>query len=90
MEERNKEVLEFLITVLLADYDMMGLIARGAPYEEYGPEARTILRYLESEDYNVALDVLALKIQYIFEIWFSVKPNLVPCIKIAKEINMLL
>ena len=43
MEERNDEMLEFMITAILADYDLMGLIARGAPHDEYGPEARTIL-----------------------------------------------
>ena len=91
MEEGNKELLEFMLTVLLADYDLMGLIKYyNRPHDEYAPEARTILRYLDKEDYNVALDELAFKIQYIFEVWFDQTPNIVPCIKIAREIKLMI
>lgn len=90
MEERNDEMLEFMITAILADYDLMGLIARGAPHVEYGPEARTILRYLIENDYDVKLDTLAFKIQYILEIWFSVKFNLKYCVMMANEIKKML
>lgn len=91
MEEGNKEMLEFMLIVLLADYDLIGLIEYGnRPYDEYGPEARTILRYLESQDYEVCLDVLAEKIQYIFTVWFGIKPNIVPCIKMAREIKLMI
>jgi hypothetical protein len=91
MEEGNREMLEFMLTVLLADYDLMGLIEyNNRPYDEYSPEARTILRYLESQDYQVKLDVLAEKIQYIFTVWFDVQPNIVPCIKIAREIKLMI
>lgn len=91
MEERNKEMLEFMLTVLLADYDLIGLIKYGnRTHEEYGPEARTILRYLESVDYEVGLDTLALKIQYIFEVWFNIQPNIVPCIQMAREIKLMI
>ena len=87
MEEDNKKMLEFMITVILADYDIMGLITYGnRPHDEYSPEARTILNYLESEDYDVYLDVLAEKVQYIFEVWFNQKPSIEPCILIAREI----
>lgn len=90
MEERNDEMLEFMITAILADYDLMGLIARGAPHDEYGPEARTILRYLIENDYDVKLDTLAFKIQYILEIWFSVQFNLTYCTMMANEIKKML
>ena len=44
MDEQNRDMLEFMITVLLADYDLMGLITYGnRPYDEYAPEARTIM-----------------------------------------------
>ena len=91
MDERNKEMLEFMVTVLLADYDMMGLIEeKNRPYDEYGPEARTIVRYLEQQDYEVKLDILAQKIHYIFELWFNKAPNIVPCILIAREIKLMI
>ena len=91
MEEGNKEMLEFMLIVLLADYDLMGLIKYyNRPHDEYAPEARTILRYLDKEDYNVALDELAFKIQYIFEVWFNQTPNIVPCIKLSREIKLML
>lgn len=91
MEERNREMLEFMLIVLLADYDLMGLIEfYNRPHDEYAPEARTILNYLESEDYEVYLDELALKIQYIFEVWFNARPSIVPCIKLAREIKLMI
>lgn len=91
MEEGNRDMLEFMLIVLLADYDLIGLIKNyNRPHDEYGPEARTILRYLEYNDYDVGLDVLAYKIQYIFEIWFNVKPNIIPCIKLAREIKLMI
>ena len=91
MEERNNEMLEFMITVLLADYDLMGLITyNNRPYDEYVPEARTILRFIEKEDYEVKLDILAERIQYIFLCWFDVQPDIVPCIMIANEIKMMI
>jgi hypothetical protein len=91
MEERDNKMLEFMITVLLADYDMMGLITYdNRPADEYAPEARTILRYLEKEDYEVKLDILAEEIQYIFEVWFDVRPSIRPCILIADEIKKMI
>ena len=91
MEDGNKEMLEFMLTVLLADYDLIGLIKYGnRPHNEYAPEARTILRYLEHEDYDVKLDVLAYKIQYIMEIWFNVQPPIRPCIEMANEIKKMI
>lgn len=91
MEERDLEMLEFMITVLLADYDLMELIKyKHRPHTEYAPEARTILRYLDSVDYEVKLDILAFKIQYIFEVWFNRKPNIIKCIMIAREIKLMI
>ena len=91
MEERNKEMLEFMITVLLADYDMMRLIElKNRPYDEYGPEARTILNYIDGCGYDVKLDTLAQQIHYIFEIWFDQSPDIVSCIKIAREIKLMI
>ena len=91
MEERDNEMLEFMITAILADYDMMTLINKyKRPYDEYGPEARTILRYIELKDYDVPVDILAGKIQYIFNIWFNKAPDIIPCIKIAHEIKLML
>lgn len=91
MEEGNKEMLEFMLTVLLADYDLMGLIKYyNRPHDEYAPEARTILKYLEHECYNVALDELAFKIQYIFEVWFNQQPSIIPCVKLAREIKLMI
>ena len=91
MEEHNREMLEFMVTAILADYDMMGLITYGnRPHDEYAPEARTILLYLEEWNYEVKLDVLAEKIQYIFEVWFNQAPKIEPCIKIAREIKLMI
>ena len=91
MEGNERRMLEFMITVILADYDLMGLITYGnKPHDEYAPEARTILRYLDECDYEVKLDTLACKIQYIFEIWFNQKPKIEPCIKIAREIKLMI
>ena len=91
MDESNREMLEFMVTVLLADYDMMGLITYGdKSYNEYAPEARTILRYLEEHNYEVKLDTLANQIQYIFEVWFNVAPPIRPCILIADEIKKMI
>ena len=91
MEERDNKVLEFMITFLLADYDVMGLITYdNRPVDEYAPEARTIVRYLEKENYEVKLDILAEKIQYIFEVWFDVRPSIRPCILIADEIKKMI
>lgn len=91
MEEGNREMLEFMLIVLLADYDLMGLIKYyGRPHDEYGPEARTILRYLESVEYIVPLDVLAQNIQYIFYVWFNRKVDLVKCIQLANEIKKMI
>lgn len=90
MEERDEKMLEFMITVILADYDVMGLIAMGAPSDEYGPEARTILRYIIEENYSVKMDVLANKIQYIFLIWFDEYIDMTECIMIANEIKKMI
>ena len=91
MEERDNKVLEFMITYLLADYDVMGLITYdNRPVDEYAPEARTIVRYLEEEDYEVKLDILAEKIQHIFEVWFDVRPSIRPCILIADDIKRMI
>ena len=90
MEEGNKEMLEFMLIVLLADYDLMGLIVRGAPSDEYGPEARTILRYLTEENYNVKIDTLANRVQYTFLIWFDEQVDMIPCIMIANEIKKMI
>lgn len=91
MEEGNKEMLEFMLIVLLADYDMMGLIkSYGRPHDEYSPEARTILRYLESVEYDVRLDVLASQIQYIFLCWFNKRVDIVKCIQLANEIKKMI
>lgn len=91
MEEGNKDMLEFMLIVLLADYDMMGLIKYyNRSHEEYAPEARTILRYLEYKEYDVGLDELAFKIQYIFEVWFNRRPSIVSCIKLAREIKLMI
>lgn len=91
MEEGNRKMLEFMITVILADYDMMGLIKYyNRPCDEYAPEARTILRFLEEHEYDIKLDVLALKVQYIFEVWFNQQPSIIPCINIAREIKLMI
>jgi len=90
MDERNEEMLEFMIIALLADYDLMGLVSMGAPHDEYSPEARTILRYIVNEDYDVKLDVLAERIQYIFLCWFDSQIDMVPCIMIANEIKKMI
>lgn len=90
MEERNEKMLEFMITAILADYDLMGLIVRGAPSDEYGPEARTILHYLTEENYNVKIDTLANRVQYTFLIWFDEQVDMVPCIMIANEIKKMI
>ena len=90
MEERDEKMLEFMLTVLLADYDLMGLIARGAPHDEYGPEARTLLRFLRGNDYKVKMDVLANRIQYVFLVWFDEHVNLIPCVMIANEIKKMI
>ncbi len=91
MDERDEKMLEFMITVLLADYDLMGLITYdNRPFDEYGPEARTILRYIVKEDYDVKLDILAERIQYIFLCWFDIQPDIVPCILLADEIKKMI
>ena len=91
MEEKDREMLEFMVTVLLADYDLMGLIAHyNRPADEYSPEARSIVRFIDKEDYEVKLDILAEKIQYIFEVWFDIQPSIVPCILIADEIKKMI
>lgn len=91
MEEGNRDMLEFMLTVLLADYDLIGLIQYGGKnYDEYAPEARTILRYLESVEYDVKLDILANKIQYIMGEWFNIQPPIRPCIEMANEIKKMI
>lgn len=91
MEERDLEMLEFMVTALLADYDIIGLIKYGnKDHTEYGPEARTIIRYLIENDFDIKLDILARKIQYIFEVWFDIQPDIVPCIMIAREIKLMI
>lgn len=90
MEERDEKMLEFMTMAILADYDLMGLISMGAPHDEYSPEARTILNYLKGVDYEVKVDVLAYRIQYIFAIWFNEKVDIVPCIMIANEIKKMI
>lgn len=90
MEERDEKMLEFMTTAILADYDLMGLISRGAPHDEYSPEARTILRYLKDADYEVKTDVLAHRIQYIFAVWFNEEVDIVPCIMIANELKKMI
>ena len=91
MDEKDKEMLEFMVTVLLADYDLMGLIAHyNRPSDEYSPEARSIVRFIENEDYKVKLDVLAERIQYIFTCWFDIRPELGPCVMIANEIKKMI
>ena len=90
MEERDEKMLEFMIIAILADFDLMGLISRGAPHDEYGPEARTILKFLKDVDYEVKLDVLAYRIQYIFAVWFNEEVNIVPCIMIANELKKMI
>ena len=90
MEERDEKMLEFMTTAILADYDLMGLISRGAPHDEYGPEARTIIRFLRTVDFEVKTDVLAYRIQYIFAIWFNEEVDIVPCIMIANELKKMI
>lgn len=90
MEERDEKMLEFMTIAILADYDLMGLISRGAPHDEYGPEARTIIRFLRTVDFEVKTDVLAYRIQYIFAIWFNEEVDIVPCIMIANELKKMI
>jgi hypothetical protein len=90
MEERDEKMLEFMTIAILADYDLMGLISRGASHDEYSPEARTILRYLKDADYEVKTDVLAYRIQYIFAVWFNEEIDIVPCIMIANELKKMI
>ena len=90
MEERDEKMLEFMTIAILADYDLMGLISYGAPHDEYSPEARTILRFLKDVDYEVKLDVLAYRIQYIFAVWFNEEVNIIPCIMIANELKKMI
>ena len=91
MEEKDKEMLEFMITAMLADYDLMGLIINyNRPATEYSPEARSIVRFIEKENYNVKLDVLAERIRYIFLCWFDIQPEFGPCVMIANEIKKML
>ena len=90
MEERDEKMLEFMTTAILADYDLMGLISRGAPHDEYGPEARTIIRFLRTVDFEVKTDVLAYRIQYIFAVWFNEEVDIVPCIMIANELKKMI
>ena len=91
MEEGNRDMLEFMLIVLLADYDLIGLIQYGdRNYDEYAPEARAILRYLESVEYDVKLDTLANKIQHIMEAWFNIQPPIRPCIEMANEIKKMI
>ena len=90
MEERDEEMLEFMTIAILADYDLMGLISRGAPHDEYGPEARTIIRFLRTVDFEVKTDVLAYRIQYIFAVWFNEEVDIVPCIMIANELKKMI
>lgn len=90
MDERDEKMLEFMTIAILADYDLMGLIARGAPHDEYGPEARTIIRFLKAQDFEVKTDVLAYRIQYIFAIWFNEEVDIVPCIMIANELKKMI
>ena len=90
MEERDEQMLEFMTIAILADYDLMGLIARGASHDEYAPEARTIIRYIKAVDYQAKTDVLAYRIQYIFAIWFNEEVDMVPCIMIANELKKMI
>ena len=90
MDERDEKMLEFMTTAILADYDLMGLISRGAPHDEYSPEARTIIRFLRTVDFEVKTDVLAYRIQYIFAVWFNEEVDIVPCIMIANELKKMI
>lgn len=90
MEEGNRGMLEFMITAILNDYDLTGIILRGKPDDDYGPEARYITTYLEEHNYEVKLDILAEYVRYTFYMWFDEYVDIVPCIMIANEIKKMI
>ena len=75
-----------LVTRVLAEYDLEGLISSGAPENEYLVEAEPITAFIINNRFKLNENLLADNIQYVFLRYFGDLIDYVDCIWIAKDI----
>ena len=75
-----------LVTRVLAEYDIEGLIANGAPEDEYIVEAEPITAFIINNRHKLSENLLADNIQYVFLRYFGSLVDYVDCIWMAKDI----
>ena len=75
-----------LVTRVLAEYDLKGLIASGAPEDEYLVEAEPITAFIINNRYKLSENLLADNIQYVFIRYFSELIDYNNCILVARDI----
>ena len=75
-----------LITRVLTEYDLEGLISSGAPEDEYLVEAEPITAFIINNRFKLNENLLADNIQFVFLRYFGDLMDYVDCIWIAKDI----
>ena len=75
-----------LVTRVLAEYDLEGLISSGAPEDEYLVEAEPITAFIINNRFKLNENLLADNIQFVFLRYFGDLMDYVDCIWIAKDI----
>ena len=75
-----------LVTKVLAEYDIEGLISSGAPEDEYLVEAESITAFLINNRHKLNDSLLADNIQYVFIRYFGNLIDYNNCILIARDI----
>ena len=75
-----------LITRVLTEYDLEGLISSGAPEDEYLVEAEPITAFIINNRYKLNDSLLADNIQYVFIRYFGDLVDYNNCILIARDI----
>ena len=75
-----------LVTRILAAYDVEGLIASGAPEDEYIVEAEPITAFIINNRCKLNENLLADNIQYVFLRYLGSLVDYVDCIWMAKDI----
>lgn len=75
-----------LVTRVLAEYDLEGLIGSGAPEDEYLVEAEPITAFIINNRHRLNDSLLADNIQYVFIRYFGELIDYNNCILVARDI----
>ncbi|MFB7142858.1 DUF1871 family protein [Gottfriedia sp. NPDC056225] len=81
MNSLNYEIVKLEID----KWDSLGLLAGGAPEDEYDPEIKDIVKEINSVNNN---NELILLIKNVFEKWFGMEFSYEECFTVAKSIGV--